>query len=294
MPNIAMPFSVEPLGTAGAAEVRGLDCSRPLDAATIRALWQAFLAHPVLAIRDQRVDARSLAAFTRQLGELEWPANEQHAHPDDPYVLVLSNELRPDGTAVGVVDAGDFLHSDSQSREIPATATLLYAERNPATGGDTEYCNMTMVYDALPERLKQAVAGKFAIHRSSKLGNKRVAISAGRPGAKDFYEQSLSKTSDVRHPVVRIHPETGRPALFVSPRFTIGIDGLPEAESDALLDELLSYTKDARFRYLHKWHDHDLVMWDNRCMTHRATGGYVLPDIRRMLRTVLAGNAPPA
>jgi taurine dioxygenase len=80
----------------------------------------------------------------------------------------------------------------------------------------------------------------------------------------------------------------------VSPRFTLGIDGLSEAESDRILDELFALMDEPRFKYLHQWTEHDLVMWDNRCLTHRATGGYALPDIRRMHRTVIRGNDRPA
>lgn len=290
---IAPAFRVQAIGEVGAGELIGLDCSRPLDAETIKDLWRAFLTFPILAIRDQHLDARSLAAFSRRLGTLENPANDDHLHPDDPNVLILSNELRPDGTAIGVVDAGDFLHSDSQSQPIPAAATLLYAERNPKTGGDTEYCNTYLVYEALPAELKARVNGLYAINRASKIGNKRAAISASRPGARDHYEKTLGKSPDVRHPVVRTHPETGRTSLYVSPRFTIAIDGMDEAESDRLLDELFAFMNQPRFKHRHKWRDRDLVMWDNRCLMHRATGGYVLPDIRRMLRTVIAGREPP-
>jgi taurine dioxygenase len=294
MSELLTSFHVNPIGQAGAAEVVGLDCSRALGSETLAEVRAAFRRYPILVFRDQHLDARSLAAFTAQLGQLEWPANFQHAHPDHGQVLILSNELRPDGTAIGVVDAGDFLHSDSQSMPIPSVATLLYAERNPKTGGDTEYCNMYLVYEALPAELKARIAGLYGINRTSKFGNKRAALSQSRPGARDHYEGQLKQYPDVRHPVVRIHPETGRPALFISPRFTIAIDGLPEDESDRLLDELLAYTKDERFRYVHKWRDNDLVMWDNRCLTHRATGGYVLPDIRRMIRTVIGDTGSPA
>jgi taurine dioxygenase len=89
---------------------------------------------------------------------------------------------------------------------------------------------------------------------------------------------------------VRTHPVSGRQALYVSPRFTLSIDGLEEAESDTLLDELFAFMGEERFRYRHHWADGDLVMWDNRCLTHRATGGYVLPDIRRMHRTTICGE----
>ncbi len=284
-----MPFTVRPLGETGAAEVLGLDASLPAAAADVRALKDVFAQYPILAFRDQYLTPHAQSVFSRNFGELEDQVISEHVHPDDPYVLILSNEMRPDGSAVGVVDAGDFLHSDSSHRPEPAMATLLYAVQNPVHGGDTEYRNMYLVYDALPEELKRRIAGREGIHHASKVINRRVAVSAGRPGAKEFYEQQAEKPG-IAQPLVRTHPVTGRPALYVSPRFTIGIAGIEHVEADALLDELFTYVNDRRFGYTHTWRDNDLVMWDNRCLTHRATGGYVLPDIRRMHRTVICGD----
>ena len=285
-------FQLNPLTETGAAEITGLDCSRPLDAGTLAALRAAFVEHPILAFRDQVLAPIEQAAFSRQFGALEEQVNSQYVHPDDPFVLILSNELRPDGTAVGVVDAGDFLHSDSSWSPSPVTATILYAVKNPERGGDTEFCNMYLVYEALPDDLRRRVAGRTAVHHVSKAKNPRVAISRTRPDAKEFYEKQEREMPEVHQPVVRTHPESGRQALYVSPRFTLRIDGLDHVESDEILNRLFAAMNDARYRYVHKWGDGDLVMWDNRCLTHRATGGYVLPDVRRMHRTTICG-APP-
>lgn len=287
--TISTPFTVRPLSETGAAEVLGLDASRLLSPDEVAALKDAFARYPILAFREQHLTPPQQAAFSRNFGELENQVLSEHVHPDDPFVLILSNEIRPDGSAVGVVDAGDFMHSDSSHRPEPAMATLLYAVKNPQHGGDTEYRNMYLVYEALPDDLKQRIAGREGIHHVSKAINKRVAISAGRPGAKDFYE-AQAELAGIRQPMVRTHPVTGRQALFISPRFTVGIAGMEQAEADALLDELFRYVMDRRFGYTHKWHDGDLVMWDNRCLCHRACGGYVLPDIRRMHRTVICGD----
>lgn len=283
-------FALNPLAPTGAAEILGLDGAQPLDPRTLAELKAAWTAYPILVFRDQRLDAAQQARFSRSFGELETQINSQYVHPDDPFVLVLSNELRPDGSAIGVVDAGDFLHSDSSWSPAPVDATILYAVRNPKHGGDTEFCNMYQVYDALPAELKAKIDGRTAVHHVSKAKNPRVAISPSRPGAQEFYEKQSRELPEVHQPVVRTHPESGRQALFISPRFTLRIDGLEPAESDALLDQLFAFMADERFRYRHKWRDGDLVMWDNRCLTHRATGGYVLPDIRRMHRTTICGS----
>lgn len=288
-----MTFTVSKLSDTGAAEITGLDCSKPLTSEQLARLKQAFRDYPVLAIRQQALTAKQLGVFSRQFGPLEQQDQKNYTHPDDEDILILSNEIRPDGTAVGVVDAGDFWHSDSSHHEAPCQATILFSVRNPARGGDTEFCNMYMVYDALPDDLKRQVEGRYAIHHVSKTKNPRVTISPDRPGAKDYYEKRAKEVGEVRQPMVRTHPETGRQALYISPRFTIGIADMDDAEAQALLDRLFAfYVRDRRFQYRHKWHDGDLVMWDNRCLNHRACGGYGLPDIRRMHRATIVGDRP--
>jgi taurine dioxygenase len=288
-----MTYTVNKLSETGAAEVIGLDCSKQLAPAQLAALKQAFLENPVLVIRNQTLGARQQGVFSRQFGLLEAQDQKTYCHPDDGDVLILSNEIRPDGTAVGIVDAGDFWHSDSSHHEEPCQATILYSVRNPARGGDTEFCNMYMVYEALPDDLKRQVEGRYAIHHVSKTKNRRVTISPDRPGAKDYYERRATETHEVRQPMVRTHPETGRQALYISPRFTIGIADMEEAEAQVLLDRLFAtFVRERRFQYRHKWHDGDLVMWDNRCVNHRACGGYGLPDIRCMHRTTIVGDRP--
>ena len=288
-----MDFTVNKLSETGAGEVIGLDCSKPLNREQLAGLKQAFRDYPVLAIRAQDLTAKQQGVFSRQFGPLEHQDQKHYTHPDDEDILILSNEIRPDGSAVGVVDAGDFWHSDSSHHEEPCQATILFSVRNPSRGGDTEFCNMYMVYEALPDDLKRQVEGRYAIHHVSKTRNARVKISPDRPGAKDYYEKRAKEVGEVRQPMVRTHPETGRQALSISPRFTIGIADMVDAEAQALLDRLFDfYLRDRRFQYRHKWHDGDLVMWDNRCLNHRACGGYGMTDLRRMHRTTVVGDRP--
>jgi taurine dioxygenase len=287
-----MTFTVNKLSDAGAGEILGLDCSRPLSAPTLAALNRVMLEFPVTVIRDQGLTAPQQAEFSRQLGPLEAQDRKIYCHPDDADILILSNEIRPDGSAVGIVDAGDFWHSDSSHQPEPCRITVLYAVRNPSTGGDTEFCNMYQVHDALPEDLRQAIAGRDGVHHISKLKNPRVAVSAARTDAAAYYRAREKDTAPVRQPMIRTHPETGRQALYVSPRFTIGIADMPDAEAQPLLDRLFAIMAQSQFHYRHKWRDGDLVLWDNRCLTHQACGGYSLPDIRRMHRTTIRGDRP--
>jgi taurine dioxygenase len=285
-----MSFTVNKLSDAGAGEVLGLDCAKPLDPQPLAALKCTLLDFPITVIRSQTLTPKQQADFARQLGPLEAQDRTAYTHPDDPDILILSNETRPDGSAVGIVDAGDFWHSDSSHLPEPCRLTVLYAVRNPKSGGDTEYCNMYQVYDALPAELRRRVEGRHGIHHISKLINPRVTVSAARTDAADYYRAREKETKPVLQPIVRTHPETGRQALYISPRFTIGIAGMPDEEAQPLLDRLFDFMQQPRFHYRHKWQDGDLVIWDNRCLNHQACGGYT--DIRRMHRTTIRGDRP--
>ena len=282
-------MDVRKIGRSMGAEVTGVDLRR-LDDAAFTPIHAAFLAHQVLVVRDQAMTPEVQIAFSRRFGPLEDQLNAHYTVEGFPEVLVLSNDIK-DGKPIGLIDGGDFWHSDSSHRDKPSMATMLYAVKNPDQGGDTEFANMYAAYETLPDDLKRRISGLNGIHAVSKLRNKRVTVSARRPDAKDFYEKQKS-ISDQIWPLVRTHPETGRKALYVSPRFTVGIEGLPETEADAILDKLFAHQVRDAFLYRHTWRDRDLVIWDNRCVIHHATGGYVYPDVRTMHRTVIAGDTP--
>jgi taurine dioxygenase len=282
-------MEIRKLGAALGAEIVGADLNALCDT-DFAILRRAFHDHQVLAIRDQTLSAAAQLAFSRRFGALEDQLNAHYTVPEYPEVLVLSNDIR-DGKPVGLIDGGDFWHSDSSHREHPSMATILYAVKNPKHAGDTEFANMHAAYEGLPQDMKGRIAHLKGIHAVSKLKNKRVSVSPRRPDAKDFYERQKSLPDQV-WPIVRTHPVTGKKALYVSPRFTIGIEGLAQSEADEILDSLFAHQIRPEFVYRHAWQDRDLVMWDNRSVIHRATGGYVYPDVRTMHRTVVAGDAP--
>ncbi len=282
-------MEIRRLGPAMGAEILGADLNAA-DEADFDRIRDAFLTHQVIAIRDQDLPPAAQLAFSRRFGSLEDQLNAHYTVPGFPEVLVLSNDLK-DGKPIGLIDGGDFWHSDSSHRDFPSLATILYAVKNPEHGGDTEFANMHAAYEALPAEWKRRIAGLKGIHAVSKLKNKRVTVSPRRPDGKDFYERQKSLPDQV-WPLVRTHPATGRKTLYVSPRFTIGIEGMSEAEADETLDFLFAHQIRPEFVYRHRWEDRDLVMWDNRSVIHRATGGYSYPDTRTMHRTVVAGDRP--
>jgi len=282
-------MEVRKLGAAMGAEISGIDLAR-LDDEVFKKIHDVFHAHQVLVIRNQNLTPASQIAFSLRFGALEDQLNAHYTVENHPEVLILSNDMK-EGKPIGLIDGGDFWHSDSSHRDKPSLATMLYAVKIPSQGGDTEFANMYAAYERLPDEMKRRIAQLKGIHAVSKLKNKRVTVSARRPDGKDFYERQKSLPDQI-WPLVRTHPVTARKSLYVSPRFTIGIEGMAEEEADGILDFLFAHQIGAEFIYRHKWRDHDLVIWDNRCVIHHATGGYSYPDVRTMHRTVIAGDRP--
>ena len=285
-------MEVKPVSDVVGAEIIGVNLANSINDETKRVIRDALLEYQVLVIRNQNLTPEQQVIFSNLWGNLETPSNIEYTTKETAKVMILSNEIRPDGTAVGVVDGGDFWHSDSSHIEVPSMITILQSVKNPKRGGDTEFCNMYAVYEALPSELKHKIDGLYGIHHVSKVNNKRVIISPDRPGAKDFYEKQAKERPEIIQPLVLTHPETGKKSLYCSPRFTIGIKDMSEDEADPILNILFTQITDRkrRYHYRHKYKDNDLVLWDNRCLCHRAVGGYGLPDIRRMHRTVIAGD----
>ncbi|MET0334509.1 MAG: TauD/TfdA family dioxygenase, partial [Rhizobacter sp.] len=188
----------------------------------------------------------------------------------------------------GLGDAGAYWHSDISYKVKPSLGSLLHAQELPSEGGDTLFADQHLAWDTLPLELKKQVEGKTAEH--SYL-NKYEALRERSPWRPKLSDKQVAEVKPVSHPIVRTHPETGRKALFVSEHFTTRIDGLPDDESRALLDELYAHSVKVEHLYRHHWQPHDMVFWDNRSLMHLAAG---CPDHlrRRLNRTTIEGDVP--
>ncbi len=286
-----MSVAVNPLSPALGAEITGADLTRPAAEVEVAALRRALLDHLVVVVRDQALSPDDQIALSARFGDLEAHDNAQFLKDGHPEILVLSN-ARLNGRAIGVADAGDAWHSDLSFKPETAMFTMLQSVELPRMGGDTEFANLQAAYDALDEAMKRRIGGLRAIHSINKLRNPRVEISGRRENAAAFYARQDAERPPSRHPIVRTHPETGRKALYVSPRFTIAVDAIDDGEGQALLDELFAHQLAPEFRYRHRWRAGDLVIWDNRGVNHRACGGHGDDDIRLMHRTTVLGDAP--
>ena len=287
-----MALSIKPLSDALGAEISGVDLSKPVDEGTLGEVLDNFHRYQLLRFPEQTLTAEQQIAFSRRFGDLEIHLCEQYLLPEYPEILLLTNELKEDGTRVSIADGGSGWHSDLSYMERPSLGALLYAVETPEKGGDTEWANMYTAYETLPDETKKRIEGLKAIHQFDQRLNPRLPD----PDLKyrdEHSDELRALTPDVQHPIVRTHPVTGRKVLFVSLRFTIGIADMDEKEGVALLDELFAHQESPEFTYPHKWKAGDLMMWDNRCTNHRACGEVVqLPNIRRLHRTTLLGDVP--
>lgn len=266
------------------AEVRGIDLSDTLDEAAFACILELLHRHCVIFFRDQTLTPEQLAAFSARFGELDVHHMTEHVFPHLPQVRVLSN-VKKDGKVMGITKGGMHWHSDLSYKPRPALVTLLYALECPPQGADTQFANMYEAYAALPETTRSRLRGLRAVH------DRNYRYSALYPSRPPLTPEQVAKVPPVEHPLVRIHPATGRPALFLAKDVVSHVIGMDEDEARAWIAELEAFATQARFMYSHKWRAGDVLVWDNRCTLHRATP--YDPGYRRTLyRTQVKGDAP--
>ena len=278
--TLERPFTAEPLSPVLGASIAGLDLREPLPEATRRAVYNAFIQYHVLCFRDQHLDHNQQVAFSEQFGTLErhMAMNRGTVHP---LVHIVTN-LGADGKPTGQV-ASTLWHTDKSFRPQPALATILHALVMPPDGGETCFADMIAAYEALPEAGKAELDGVRVVH-SWEISQAR----AGTPAP----PEEIADAPPMSHPLVRTIPETGRKALFMGER-AVFFEGHPEEAGRARLEKLTAHAVEERFVYRHKWTEGDLLMWDNRCLVHRANTNFDAARFPRVLqRTCLRGAAP--
>ena len=286
-PAFTSTIRIDPFDGPLGAAVTGLDLSQPLADADFARIHRAHLDHHVLVFRDQRITPQQQIDFSRRFGPLQIHVLRNFQLATHPEILLISNIVE-DGKPVGLGDAGHFWHSDLSYKEVPSLGSMLHAQELPAEGGDTLFANMHLAYDTLPAALRGAVEGARAEHSYLAQYAELQRRSPWRP---NLTQAQIDEVKPVVHPVVRVHPETGRRALFVSEHFTTRIVGLPGDESRALLAELFAHSTRPEHIYRHRWQPRDMVFWDNRSLMHLAAG--CPNDQRRMLyRTTIEGDVP--
>lgn len=278
-----MGYTITKLSDHTGAEVVGIDLTGPVDEGAKRAMNQAFVDHSVLVVRNQSLAPHQVLDAVKLFGEVFPQHNTRFALPDCPEIHYISNQDKfPDGRRY---IPGEGWHTDHSNDVRPPKATVLHAVTLPDQGGDTQYANMAAAYDSLPEAMRHRLDGLQAIHVYQSSHSQRKLM-----GLPDAAKERVPNA--VLHPIVRTHPESGRKALYINPIRIEGILGLDHREALPLLADLLAHATEERHQYRHNWRPGDLVMWDNRCLMHCASGGYTYPDVRRMHRTVIVGEKP--
>ncbi len=273
-------IGVHPVAGALGAEISGVDLSKDLGDETVAALRRAWLEHLVLFFRDQDLRPARFLAFARRFGEpIEYPfVKGLDEFPHIIPVLKLPHEK---------VNFGGIWHSDTAYLDVPPMASMLVAREVPPAGGDTEFANMYMAYEALSEGLTRLLEPLLAVNSSAAADVSRTREDR----LKDSARAEARKEYTATHPVVRVHPETGRRALYVNVAHTVRFEGMTEAESAPLLRYLYQHQTRAEFTCRFRWRPGSIAFWDNRCAQHNAINDY--QGHRRLLhRITLAGDKP--
>jgi taurine dioxygenase len=288
MTALATRLDIVPSGKALGADVIGLDLGRPLSPADRKALESAWAEHLVLRLRGQHeVPIDRLAQFSRNFGTLDAAPVASTSMGGDfewqhPEITVISN-VKVEGKPIGGLGDGEAVwHADMTYNPKPPKGSCLYAVEVPPTGGDTQFANMYLAYETLPPDLKRSAARLTCVHDAS-----RNSAGELRRGYADIDDPR--HTVGACHPVVRVHPATGRPCLFLGRRRNAYLVGLPLEESEALLDALWAHATRAELVWTQVWRVGDLIMWDNRCTLHRRDS-FDSATRRLLLRTQITGE----
>jgi taurine dioxygenase len=271
---------VQPVAGALGAEISGVDLAKPLDADVGAAIRRAWLDHLVIFFRDQELTPVQFLAFARHFGEpIEYPF--VRGLEEAPQVIpVLKREHE-------TANFGGIWHSDTTYLEIPPMASMLIAREVPPAGGDTEFANMYLAYERLSPGLQRLLAPLSAVHSSALADTSRTREDRMKDSARADARTSYT----TEHPVVRVHPETGRKALYVDVAHTERLADLTREESAPLLRYLFQHQVRSEFTCRFRWRPGSIAFWDNRCAQHNAVNDYA-GHRRLMHRITLAGDRP--
>ena len=275
-------FTITPLTDHTGAEVIGLDFTQPIDAESCACLNRAFAEHHVLVMRDQHFSPDEFKAAAQIFGELQQHDKKENHVPGHPDVYYISNDEIVNGKRV---IPGETFHTDHSNHPRPPKATMLFPVALPSRGGDTQYVNMHDAYDDLPVDTQRRIDKLKAVHVYLSKYSPR---SLGR-----LTEESRRNVPPPGvHPLVRLHPENGRKALFLNPVRMESIIGMEDKDALALIDDLMRHATQKKYEYRHKWRYGDWVLWDNRSVMHQANPDYDMNERRYLYRLMLKGEVP--
>jgi len=280
-----MNFRLQPNAQVLGARVVGLDLSRPLSATDRLSLIAALGRHGVLCFPEQHLTPRQQRDFAANFGTLEINVAANGQETDIPEMMTLSNIIE-NGKPIGLSDAGQDWHTDMSYSQPSAFVNVNYAPKVPVRDGrplgDTEFLDMYRAYDDLSENLKAKIEGRTATHDFNKFWEQMLK----RPGTqrKPLTVEQRRQKPPVHHPIVLEHPISGRRALYCNVGYVTAIDGLPQAESDAILETLFEHQMRDTYKWAHHWTEGDVLVWDNMSTVHNAVADYRADEPRLMRR----------
>ena len=287
-----MSIQISPRDAALGAAISGIDLSQTLDSDTVENLRNAWHEHIVLIFHDQNLTDPQLLDFTRYFGALEYPPSKLLNYSQGsgqkagiPLEINVISNVVEDGKKIGQLgNAEAKWHTDTPFVERPPAASILHALEIPPSGGNTSFMNMSAVLEALPSEIRAQIEGRRCKHDISHTSDGVL---------RHDYEESkdASACPGSLHPMIRTHPDSGRKALYLGKRAYAYIEGLPLAESEALLDAIWEIAVRPKFTYEHVWTQGDVLMWDNRCAMHRREE-FDGNERRIMHRSQLRGDIP--
>jgi taurine dioxygenase len=279
-------MQITPHDAGVGARITGIDLAQKLAEPDFRQLLRALGHHGVLCFPGQDLEAAQLSAFGSRFGTLEHNVAAMFNAPGHPEVMILSNMKDEAGQPVGLGDAGQGWHTDMSYSHDIAIANVLHAKRVPMRDGrplgDTQFLDMHRAYEDLPPAVKARLEGRTAIHDFNKFWE----MMRARPGSAraPLTEEQRRRKPPVSQPIFRLHPITGRRVLYCNPGYAIAIEGMEQAESDAMLDFLFRHQSQEKYLYSHAWTPGDVLMWDNIATTHNAVADYGPDEHRYILR----------
>lgn len=279
-----MAIKVRRLSYALGAEITGVDLRQPLDKAAEAEVRRAWLDNLVIVFPGQELAPAQQIGFGRMFGELDDHKSVPfYRHPEHPEIYLITNK-EIGGKPSETRDTGRAWHSDHSFTTRPTMATMLYCREIPPTGGTTMFTNMYLAYETLSDGLKAMLEKLEAVHSFAYYSARGLK---GRNPEQIAHMNRINPP--VAQPVVRVHAETGRKALYVSEMMTSHFLGMTQDESAGLLKHLFAHSVRPEFTYRHSWRVNDLLMWDNRCTMHLAPADYTHDQPRHMHRITVLG-----
>ena len=270
-------YTINPMTSHGTgAEIRGLDLSQAVGEDVKKSINADFAKHHVLVFRDQKLDPHQFAGA----GEIFGPLMSHHnrevrvGHPE--VYEVVNREIAPGQYRI----AGSTFHTDHSNHPCPPRATSLHTVSLPSYGGDTQFVNMHLAYEELPQAMKKRIEGLRAVHAYQSKYSPRQLRELTEASRKVLPPPAV-------HPLVRVHPDNGRKFLYLNPVRIESIIGMADTDAIALVAELMAHATQQKYEYRHKWLMGDMVIWDDRSVMHQANGDYDMKEVRRLLRIMI-------